>query len=167
MRLWRVPKTIFDASQEIKCGFLRGFFDSEGCVGIGSRRITAISTNGDGIEDVRNLLTSLGIKSRIRKITKISKNRKACYALRITGRQNIVKYRDKIGFVIKRKQIKLNDIIENYKIFVKTHEEIEELRSRMIELRNKNMSYEKIAKELNIGTTTVWVHLKNKHKSRN
>jgi intein-encoded DNA endonuclease-like protein len=162
---WRIPEIIFESSDEIKCRFLRGFFDSEGNVDVNSRRITAVSTNKDGINDIANLLTNLGIKSRIHKNSTICGNRTISFNLRMTGRQNIVKYCEKIGFSIQRKHAKLNELTKSYKLFTKPHEETKKLLPKMLESRNKGMSYEKIANKLGIGTATVWVYLKKKHKS--
>ncbi|HIH26241.1 hypothetical protein J4476_05725 [Candidatus Woesearchaeota archaeon] len=43
---------------------------------------------------------------------------------------------------------------------------VKKLVNGMINLRNKGLSYSNIAKELKIGTSTVWNHL-NKYGSKN
>ncbi|MFH1236979.1 MAG: LAGLIDADG family homing endonuclease [Candidatus Aenigmatarchaeota archaeon] len=164
---WRIPECVFESSNEIKCRFLRGFFDSEGSVDVNSKRITAVSTNTHGINDVSNLLKDLDIKSRIRKNSIKHGNRNACYSVRITGWQNVVRYCDRIGFSIERKQAKLQELTESYKLFMKTHEEAKKLLPEMTKLRNEGLSYEKIANKLGLGAATVWKYLKKKHKSRN
>ncbi|NIP40460.1 MAG: hypothetical protein GTN39_02990 [Candidatus Aenigmarchaeota archaeon] len=164
---WKVPKIISDSSEKVQCRFLKGFFDSEGSVGTNSRRVVAVSTNKQGLNGIKSLLSRSGINSRIHRNKEIRGNRKPCYSIRITGRENILKYNEKIGFSIRRKQVKLDVITNNYKLYMKTHEEIKVLKPKMAKLRNEGMSYEKIARELNIGTATVWTYLNNKHKSRN
>jgi intein-encoded DNA endonuclease-like protein len=164
---WRVPKIIFESSDEIKSKFLKGFFDSEGSVEIIDKRLTAVSINENGLNEIAILLKSVGIRSRIRKNSTIVGNRSLCFSLRITGRQNILAYSEKIGFSIKRKQIKLDKLIKGYVLLMKTHEEAKEFFPTMKELRSKGMSYEKIGNELGLGTVTVWNYLNGKHKSGN
>ena len=86
-------------------------------------------------------------------------NRKKPYVIQITGRNYIELYNKKIGFSIKRKQRRLENLIKNYKLRVTAHQDVEKLKSKMIELRNKGLSYQKIANELNLGITTIWKYL--------
>ncbi len=164
---WRVPKVIFKSVEEIRSSFLKGFFDSEGSVDIVSKRLAATSTNETGLNEIAMLLKEMGIRSRIRKNSTICGNRKFCFTLRISGRQNIMKYHAMTGFTIKRKQTKLKKLIAGYKLFMKTHEDAKRLFPEMKELRSKGMSYEKIGNKLGLGTATVWVYLNGKHKLRN
>ncbi len=166
MNTWRIPKIILNSSKEVKCGFLRGFFDSEAHVDSTYRKITAVSINEIGLKEVKKLLSSLSIDSNLRKTKKYG-NRKDCFSLTISGRNNLLNYCNGIGFSIKRKQMKLNDIINSQKLFVKTHKKVKKLKTKMIKLRENGLSYEKIGKELGIGTATVWVYLNKKHNSRN
>jgi hypothetical protein len=66
-------------------------------VDIVNKRLTAVSTNENGLNEIAILLKSFGIRSRFRKNSTVG-NRSACFNLRITGRRDIVIYRDKIGF---------------------------------------------------------------------
>ena len=111
---WRIPKVIFNSSKKVKCSFIKGFFDSEGCVDK-SRKIVGVSTNKIGLKELKNLLFSLDIESNILKRKSKSANRKDLFYLNITCKENIKKYSKFIGFSIKRKMLKLENLLNNYK----------------------------------------------------
>lgn len=103
---WKIPKKIKESDDtNIICNFLRGIYDSEGCVTKSS--IIMSSSNEKGIKGVKFLLKRLGIKSKIG-ITK-----KGHYILWIFRKERFKIFRDKIGLTIKRKQDKLNEILKN------------------------------------------------------
>ncbi len=160
---WKVPEIIFQSSVEIKTSFLRGFFDSEGCVSF--RRIRAVSINSDGTNQIGDILKSLNIKYRIKCKQKEKSNWQDQKIVDITGIQNLRTYKDLIGFSIRRKQEKLSIMLNNYQKTQKTHEEVLELKEKMFELRKQNLSYPQISKQLGIGVNTVWMYINNKHKT--
>jgi len=115
--------SLVKANSKLKSNFLRGLFDSEGNVSgsnldrpkISTRFIGFFNTNLKLIYLVKKLLESLGIEiQNIDKRIGGFKN-SLCYRLRIGGKENLKRFRDKIGFSIKRKNKKLDDILKSYK----------------------------------------------------
>jgi len=109
--------------------FIRAFFDCEGyvlgtvnvhgtfCCGIGSS-----NTDLELLKMIRDKLKDLGIESKIvlgfsaGRIIVTSKGRtvarKDCYAIRISGYHNIIRFYQEIGFSIPRKMNKLLDVVD-------------------------------------------------------
>lgn len=107
---WRVPKEVKESKDEkIISSFLRGIFDSEGSTNKSS--ITMASVNKNGIEDIRELLKKIGIESKIG----ICNRRYSI--LWIFRKQRFKIFREKVGFTIKRKKDKLNEILKNDKSY--------------------------------------------------
>lgn len=102
---WNVPNEILKSKDEKIIGsFLRGFFDSEGSVSRST--IVCSSINKTGLDEIAELLSILGIKSTIKPI----RNGKY-YTLYIFRKERFKIFRDKVGFSIKRKINKVNDIL--------------------------------------------------------
>jgi len=148
---WSIPEEVKCASEEIWSSYLRGFADSEGYVK-GSPLIELKSINIMGLLEIRELLNNLGIKSRIRT------DNYHVYYVQITSKYNLNRFAKRIGFSIRRKQEKLNLILNRY---IMTDEEswrpeqtskyfYEKLVPQMIELRKKGNSYQKIADRLGL-----------------
>jgi len=96
---WFVPKEIFNTNnKEIISSYLRGLFDSEAYAD--RYNIIFSSNSKEGIYGVKSLLQVLNIPSKIKK-------QNNNYRLRIGRRENLLKYKEKIGFIIKRKLEKL------------------------------------------------------------
>lgn len=111
------------ASREIKCYFLRGLFDSEGGIGISnldkpqkaSRHIGFYNSNKDLIDIVSKILKQLNIKHHIN--TRVNSgfgSKKLQYGIIITGMENILRFKQFINFSIKRKEEKLNILLNSY-----------------------------------------------------
>jgi hypothetical protein len=96
---WFVPNEISSSTDEqIISFYLRGLFDSEAYA---DRYNIIFSSNSKrGIYGIQSLLDKLEINSKMRRQNKN-------YRLRIGRRENLLKYKDKIGFTIKRKMEKL------------------------------------------------------------
>jgi intein-encoded DNA endonuclease-like protein len=99
---WRVPKIIFESSRAIKKEFIRAFADDEGCVA--PYRVSIFSINFEGLMQLKRLIEEFDIDCRIRGRFGCKKN---VFAVIISRKENIVKFRDKIGFSLERKQVKL------------------------------------------------------------
>ena len=156
-RNWRVPNNIKKNRLETKAQFIKGFFDSEG--NVDKNRVSAFSTNKKGIEEIREILIDFGIRSKI--VTKKNKKpRVTSYRLGIQDRKSVEIFHKHINFTIIRKKGKLKEIVNNYKLWTTPSEEVKKLKPKMLELRNKNLTYKQIGKELNVGIATVWNHLK-------
>jgi len=115
-------KTLIENDTECKAAFLRGFFDSEGCV---SKFGAVIVYNTDLIlvEYVKQLLSSLGIETtgprlylksgtafRDLRTRKTYKSKKDAYELYVTADSLQTFYR-LIGFTVRRKQQRLVDYL--------------------------------------------------------
>jgi intein/homing endonuclease len=65
---WQVPRFVLDGSRNEKLAFLQGFFDGDGSVGfLGGKtpRIRIVSTNLTGLRQVKSLLNSTSISSKL------------------------------------------------------------------------------------------------------
>jgi DNA-binding transcriptional regulator WhiA len=100
---WTIPKEIINSKKKkIKSMFLRGIFDSEGS---SSRYCVSMSSaNEFGIGQVSKLLDSLNIQN------KIMKTKRGYYILYITKRERLIKFREDVGFTIKRKMEPLKSL---------------------------------------------------------
>ena len=106
------------------CKFIKGFYDSEGCVDYSSGQVTASGNNIKNLKLIKQLLTILNINSKIRLFYKKGKKvryRKTSHF--ITYRKNLyqisiprietLKFLCLIGFSIKRKHTLLYNLILN------------------------------------------------------
>ena len=115
---------LINADNKIKANFLRGLFDSEGCVQAYNLRTLRKATrfisfhNSDEklVFFVKTLLESLGI--RVQNIDKIIGSgfikHGVYFRLRVGGKQNLKMFKDEIGFSIKRKNKKLEELLKSY-----------------------------------------------------
>ena len=108
---WQLPKAIRNASEKIKCAYLRGVFDSQAHVSINKYEITMYLSNLKGLYKIKKLLKNIGIRASISDHNQI---------LRISSRKNIELFSKKINFIIKRKRKALKKLLEKYKNSRKT-----------------------------------------------
>lgn len=101
---WRVPSFVLK-NDEMIAKFLRGFADSEGTV-IPHGRIALYSSNRQGLEQVRAMLTKLGL---VYGKVEISGD-----ALNICAKRNFKIFHEKIGFSIRRQRERLLKSLEKY-----------------------------------------------------
>jgi len=140
---WKVPKIILSANEEVKKGFLVGFFDAEGFCYLykGYMTVGASSANLLGLKQVQELLKEMGIHSRIQKTFT------GHYELRIRRKESIDKFMEKVGFGVLSKIEKADSLWfkaplakpnqgERYKI--------------IFNLFRSGMSYKEIASRLGI-----------------
>lgn len=109
--------------------FIQAFFDCEGgpigyigASGAFFSRVDVDNTNRELLEAVSSKLSDMGISSTVSmhypkgKVFVTRKGRavarRGCYFLRIYRQESIMKYREEVGFVIPRKQEKLEDIVD-------------------------------------------------------
>lgn len=66
-RDWRIPNLIMNGEFELKRGFLNGFLDGDGYSHMRGKHVTLgfRSVNREGLEDMKELLASLGIHSEV------------------------------------------------------------------------------------------------------
>jgi intein-encoded DNA endonuclease-like protein len=110
--------TMLQATEQEKCLFIKGFYDSEGsCPNVSPRAVYCSSTNPDLLLLIQQLLSSLAIFSSLHKLQSRKYSRwQQAYHLIIHGRWNISIFHQKIGFTIKRKQDRLTNMCNNYLI---------------------------------------------------
>jgi intein-encoded DNA endonuclease-like protein len=148
---WRIPEVIKRAPPEIKGSYLRGFFDSEGTAALhmneGCRYVYAFSKNMEGLKEVKNLLADIGIEC------KIFQQKSGLYGIILSGRKNIKRFAEFVGFTIKRKMQKLEHGLSTYKRTPSA--EVDALVPKMIGMRKQGMLYCEIGEKLGIDKTTV------------
>ncbi|WP_297520314.1 LAGLIDADG family homing endonuclease, partial [Thermococcus sp.] len=112
-----VPPQLFRAKTEDIKAFLGGYFDAEGTVDRKRPKVTVVSASKEMLRGVQHLLLRLGIKSQLHETKAKATNgrmegKKTYYRLFITG-EDAVKFKDEIGFGIKKKQRILEDVTES------------------------------------------------------
>jgi intein/homing endonuclease len=103
----KVPWSILRSPKKVVRSFLRGLFETDGCVESGGRRITFSSASFDLSKEVQVLLLNMGILSTVRK--KWVKKTKRHYAkLEILGTRSKKLFAKLIGFDSEKKNKPLN-----------------------------------------------------------
>jgi len=107
-----IPQKILESNSDVLSAFLRGLFEADGyCADSAYKKIGFSTSSKKLIDEVRVCLLALGIltKTFIRK----SENRHSkdeYYELFIADSANMLKYKNKIGFISNRKNNLLNNI---------------------------------------------------------
>ena len=116
--------TITNSTKDMKIGFLKGLFDSEGSANnsqlnnpkLAKRRISFCNCNKNIIDIIKILLNDFGIKcSLYRKVGSGFNPNCISYTMEIRGKNNLEWFYNNIGFTIKRKQDKLLVAINSFK----------------------------------------------------
>jgi intein/homing endonuclease len=102
-----IPKCIMQSPKEILCSFLQGLFDTDGTAEINRVALTTVSLKL--VNQVHFILLSLGIISHLN-IEFNKRFKKQSFKLSIYG-ANAEKFSREIGFGIKAKQDRLNNLI--------------------------------------------------------
>ncbi len=142
-----------ESSEEIKCMFLNGFFDSEGHVPKRKNGFIHIGVvNLDIILLVRNLLQSLNIK--FGSILEKNLTDKTFYYFHIGSIESLQRFKDKVGFSIKRKQDRLVHILDSNQSYkeLQLQKEQYKLNKEVVYkliLNNQGISLSEIARKLN------------------
>jgi len=105
---WKIPKL----NKKLNKIWLRSFFDCEAwvfCKSHQNRHIGLDSINEEGINEIIRILNDIGIKT----IKKINKKRQM-FRIFIYGKDNLEKFKDKIGFLHPDKKEKLEKAINDY-----------------------------------------------------
>lgn len=111
-------------TDDMKIGFLKGLFDSEGSANnsqlnnpkLAKRRISFCNCNKNIIDIIKILLNDFGIKcSLYRKVGSGFNPNCISYTMEIRGKNNLEWFYNNIGFTIKRKQDKLLVAINSFK----------------------------------------------------
>ena len=102
---WYIPKFIMNASKEVISNWLRAFFDDEAYIHPSRQRILLKSMNKRGLQQVIQLLKRLDINGGI-----TGPNCDNSFYL-VIKKDGICGYKDKVGFLIKRKSDLLDGLI--------------------------------------------------------
>ncbi|MBI2923064.1 MAG: hypothetical protein HYY18_18570 [Planctomycetes bacterium] len=98
---WRVPGCVSAARDSVRCAFLRGFVDSEGCLVAGRGTINISSSNLPGIEDIQELLEDLGFATKL--YSTLNRQRgTTSYHVQVR-RRSLRRFLRMIGLTIRRK----------------------------------------------------------------
>lgn len=125
----KLPYNIFDWDKESTCAFLGGYFTADGNVQIVKNKHRSIKLTckyNEPLQQVKDLLSKLGINSHIYKENKPSRilhsnvNRQDyimpkchCYVLYISNSKDIITFRNNIKLLIKSKQDRLDSYIQS------------------------------------------------------
>ena len=110
----RLPKILFNCSEEELCLFFNGWFSTDGSVT--KKSISLCNISYDCLRDAQLLLAKLGIKSSVSNnnhLFSVIRGKKYMRAstLDIYGYDNIKIFKNKIGFISEYKENKLNFIL--------------------------------------------------------
>ena len=109
-----VPYSIRTATRESQIAFLQGYFDADGTAEIGRGVVSCCSVSKKLLIEIQIILLNFGIISRIRKKKTNSKFGKA-YLLDISS-EDAYKFKELIGFRLKRKQVILDGYFDVKKL---------------------------------------------------
>ncbi|MCE7746884.1 MAG: TSCPD domain-containing protein [Candidatus Heimdallarchaeota archaeon] len=99
-----IPKLILESSEENIRAFLKGLFNADGCIRK-SGHITYTSSSHKLISDLQIVLLHLGIPTR-----KYRNKTTGVYQISICTKSGFINYKNKIGFISKKKKYRLKDI---------------------------------------------------------
>lgn len=137
-----IPNEVINSSSNVLRGFIRTFYDDEGCASLRldkktrtwKRNITLSSNSYDILKQVKEVLETFGIKTNkiIRNYS--NSNYDQSFVLGVTGKENFVVFKQMIGFKHPRKTKMLKLIIESYKSTSKYPDKFNRLKEKIKEL---------------------------------
>jgi hypothetical protein len=112
-RVIQVPPSLFHAPEPIVAGFVRGYFEGDGCVRWG---VTVRSVSRDMLEGLHHLLTLFGIPSSISDGSPDPRGYATRHTLFVLGDRSKRIFRDRIGLVSTRKKAELDSIVQRQSV---------------------------------------------------
>lgn len=99
---WATPKVILESSQDIQKSYIQGFFDTEGWLTKNNRWIGIAQSWHENdrcppLDDIKLILSSIGIKSTVRSVKIINPNWKPGYVLAVSNKAGIRNFILNIG----------------------------------------------------------------------
>ncbi len=107
-----IPDSVSRLPNDLLAAYLRGFFDTDGGLSRRYREITFGLINKEVVECMALLLLRFGIFSRFR-VNK--EGHKVSYQLVVSGKENLVRFAEVIGFTSAKKQKQLQEFIQSFK----------------------------------------------------
>lgn len=160
---WRVPNWIVNGSKKIKSAYLQAFFDDEG--GFAGCGIHGTSCNYEGLQQIRDMLNSLGIRGKIRErkgkqiLSQVGLGKRSrAWDILITHQNNLRQFRDLVGFSLNYKQKPLKDYLKKVKSWDADKYSVA-VKKKAIMLCDKGNSKTSISRVLNIPRPTItrWI----------
>lgn len=109
-----IPLVILRSRTSVLCAFLRGLFETDGCVhqnkyGQQSCIVALTSVSKKLVSQIQFALETLGIKSSLRVMPVDSRHlgKRPLYELRLKSQLDVYRFEEKIGFISQRKRSKL------------------------------------------------------------
>lgn len=159
-----IPKAFLESDRMLR-EFLRTFYDDEGCAALRlnrktnewKRNITLSSNSYKILSQVKQVLLNLGIRSNKIIRNHRSSKRDQSFLLSITGKENFIAFREKIGFKHPRKKRVTNLIIESYAATARNEDQFRELKKKLasISLKNKGTAC-RISHKMQYTPTRKW-----------
>ena len=142
--LKHIPKLILDSDKFSKSLFLNALFDDEGNVSTTAYTISIKMANKGIIEKVKEILKEFEIKSG--KISKTHDKHKTRYKFYISGKMNLIRFKEEINFSHLEKREKLSFLTQKYQRY--KFEEIKNLAINILK-NNKDVTISELARKLN------------------
>jgi len=112
-RKWRINPAVLNSAAPIRRSFARGYFDADGYPYFSKSRdkvfVQINSVNKKGLEDMRELLRSLGYNPGLYRRYK----KREVWEVTIQRKSEVIRFYSEIGFSIRRKQGKLRRMLRS------------------------------------------------------
>ncbi|MBI4039477.1 ATP-binding protein [Candidatus Daviesbacteria bacterium] len=111
----RVPPILFSLSNQQIAYYLRAYFEGDG--GVEQHEVNATTKSSQLASDLSYLLLRFSIIARIRPRLKyatntVKKEKKTYYQITISGKDNLLKFAEQIGFLTESKNFKLQALLQ-------------------------------------------------------
>jgi len=115
----RIPPIVFSLSNEQIAHYLRAYFEGDGCVE--NRSVSATTKSKELASDLGYLFLRFGIIARIHSrqksaVNTVKKTKNIYYQIAISGKDDLQKFSQHIGFLTADKNKKLQQLLEKTKI---------------------------------------------------
>jgi len=160
----------------------RGFFDAEGGVNADSYELVAYNTDLRVIQLFKALLEKIDIQCSIRKVDRKNdvlispsnskvyhRNKLTLFRIAVHGKENIMKFAEKVGFTIARKRAELGRLLEKYNTMKISNNHLKKCARALIAANFVRLglvrTQTEAARLLSINQSAVSDHLRNKKKA--